>query len=272
VKKKLLISTLVALVTLSLLGGTALAEEPSTRVRGLGKVAEVDLDAGTLTVHTRRGMVTVHTDAATAFRIPGIEEPSLEDVQVGDLVAGVVERQEDGTLLALRIAVVPPKPERVRGWGRVEAVHGKRLVVRNRQGTFEVLTDKHTVFRIRGVEDPSIVDIEVGDLVAGRAIKQEDGTLLAKLVAVVPPRLRPVRALGRVEAIHGKTLAVENRRGTFEVHTDKDTVFRIRGIEDPSIVDVEVGDLVAGKVVNEADGTLLARLIAVVPPRNEDAP
>ena len=118
-KKKLLISTLVALVALSLLGGTALAEEPSTRMRGLGKVAEVDLDASTLTVHARRGMVTVRTDAATAFRIPGMEEPTLEDVQVGDLVAGVVERQEDSTLLALRIAVIPPKAERVRGWGRV---------------------------------------------------------------------------------------------------------------------------------------------------------
>ena len=270
-KTKLLIGTLVALVALSLLGGTAFAAEPSTRMRGLGKVAEIDLDTGTLTVHTRRGRVTVHTDAATAFRIPGVDEPALADVRVGDLVAGVVERQEDGTLLALRIAVLPPKPERVRGWGRVEAVHGKTLVVQNRQGTFEVLTDKDTVFRIRGVEDPSIVDIEVGDLVAGRAIKQEDGTLLAKLVAVVPPGLRPIRALGRVEAIHGRTLVVENRRGTFEIHTDKDTIFRIRGVEDPSIVDVEVGDLVAGKVVKEADGTLLAKLIAVVPPRNEDA-
>ncbi len=268
-KRKLLLGTLIVLVTLSLLAGTAFADEPAPRLRGLGKVAAVDPDQGTLTVDTRRGTVTIHTDETTTFRIAGAEQPTLADIQVGDLVAGVVERQEDGALLALRIAVLPFRPSRIRGWGRVQAVHGKTLVIENRQGTFDVLTDKDTVFRIRGVEDPSIKDVKVGDLVAGTAIKQEDGTLLAKLVAVIPPRLR---ALGRVEAIHGKTLVVENRRGTFDVHTDQDTLFRIRGIEDPSIRDIEVGDLVAGRVVKQEAGSLLAKLIAVVPPRSDTAP
>jgi hypothetical protein len=268
VVKKLLLSTIVVLIATTLLTGTALADDGTARRGGLGRVAAIDLDQSTLTVRTPRGTITVQTDESTAFRIPGVDQPTLADVRVGDLVAGTVERLDDDTLLARHIAVLR-RPSRVRGWGRVQAVHGKTLVIENRQGTFEVHTDQDTVFRIRATHDPTIKDIDVGDLVAGSAVREEDGTLLAKLVIVVPPRLRP---LGRVEAIRGRTLVVENRRGAFDVHTDKDTLFRIRGVEEPTIKDIEVGDLVAGRVTKQPDGTLQAKLIVVVPHREGATP
>lgn len=267
--KKLLLSTLIVFSALTFLTATTLADDGTARRRGLGKVSAVDLDQSSLTVETRRGSVTIQTDESTTFRIPGSDSPTLADVQVGDLVAGVLKPQADGTLLALHIAVLRHNPNRVRGWGRVQAIQGRTLVIENRQGTFEVRTDQDTVFRVRGTEAPSIRDVKVGDLVAGVAVRQPDGPLLARLAVVIPPRLRP---LGRVEAIQGKTLTVENRRGTFDIHTSKDTLFRIRGVEDPTIKDVEVGDLIAGRVAKQPDGSIYATLVVVIPPTEVAAP
>jgi len=174
-------------------------------LRGLGKVAAIEGDA--LTVENRRGTFEVLTNDDTVFRVRGVESPSIDDLHVGDVVAGIVARQDDGSLLARVIAVVPPQAQRLRGLGRVAAIEGDALTVENRRGTFEVLTNDDTVFRVRGVE------------------------------------------------------------GTFEVLTNDDTVFRVRGVEDPSIDDLHVGDVVAGIVARQDDGSLLARALVVLPGR-----
>jgi hypothetical protein len=106
-KTKLLLGTLAALVILGLVGGVAFAAEPSRRIRGLGRVTAVSGD--TITVENRRGTFDILTDEETVFRARGIENPSIKDVHVGDLVAGKVERQEDHTLLAKVVIVLPSK-------------------------------------------------------------------------------------------------------------------------------------------------------------------
>ena len=121
------------------------------------------------------------------------------------------------------------------------------------------------MFHVPGVEDPGIEDIEEGDLVAGKGIRQEDGTFLARAIAVVPPRWI-ARSLGRVTEIHGNKLVVQTWRGTFDVHTDKDTVFRVPGVEEPTIKDVNEGDIIAGRVVKQEGNKLLAKTIVVVRP------
>ena len=147
------------------------------------------------------------------------------------------------------------------------------LTVETHRGeTVDVLVDGETVLRIRGVENPTLEAIHVGDIVAGQVEKQEDGTLLAKVIAVVPPRNERIRGLGKVAEVQGDTLTIENRRGTFAVRTDEDTVFRVRGIENPTLEDIRVGDIVAGQAEKQGDGTLLAKIIAVVPPRPVDQP
>ena len=106
-KTKLLLGTLAALVILGLVGGVAFAAEPFGRLRGLGKVTAISGDA--ITVENQRGTFDILTDDETLFRVRGIENPTIEDIHVGDLVAGEVERQEDHTLLAKVVIVVPPK-------------------------------------------------------------------------------------------------------------------------------------------------------------------
>ena len=106
-KTKLLLGTLAALVILGLVGGVAFAAEPNRRIRGLGKVTAISGD--TITVENRRGTFDILTDEKTVFRARGVEDPTIKDIRVGDLVAGQVERQEDGTLLAKVVIVVPPR-------------------------------------------------------------------------------------------------------------------------------------------------------------------
>lgn len=277
-KTKLLVGVLVVVVTLGVAGGVAFAADSQVkqdrgsfealsaapaRMRALGKVVKVH--GKTLEVKNRRGTFDVLTDDETVFRVLGNGDPSIKDIEAGDLVAGRVVKQEDGTFLAKVIAVVPPPSERWRGLGRVIEVQGNTLVVENRRGTFDVLTDDETVFHVPGVEDPGIEDIEEGDLIAGKGIRQEDGVFLATAVAVVPPR-RIARSLGRVIEIHGNKLVVETRRGTFDVHTDKDTVFRVPGVEEPTIKDIHKGEIIAGHVVKQDGNRLLAKTIVVVRP------
>jgi hypothetical protein len=124
--------------------------------------------------------------------VPGVEEPTLADVEIDDVVAGIVVKQEDGALLAKLVAVVPPKGERLRGLGKVTAVGDDALTVVTRDGQERTIAvDGETRFRVPGVEEPTLADVEVDDVVAGIVVNQADDTLLAKAIAVLPPPKQP---------------------------------------------------------------------------------
>jgi len=81
--------------------------------RGLrGEVTAIDLGAETLTVATLRGEVTVVVGENTAYRVPGVEDPGLEDLVVGDRVVALgYYDQEQGVFVARGIGVLPPPQE-----------------------------------------------------------------------------------------------------------------------------------------------------------------
>jgi exosome complex RNA-binding protein Csl4 len=268
-KLKLVLGTLIALVTLGVAGGVAFAADSSQRQGGIGKVIAIEGD--TIVVENFWGTFDVLTDEETVFRVRGIENPTIKDVNVGDIVAGRIEKGEDGTFLAKLVAVIPPGAIKRRGLGKVTAVGKDSITIKRRNGeSVTVHVNDETLFRIRGVENPGLEDIQVGDIVAGKALKQEDDTLLAKLIIVVPPKEERVRGLGRVTAVGEDSLTVERHNGeSVTIYVDDETLFRIRGIEDPGLEDIQVGDIVAGKVVKQEEGTLLAKLIIVVPPKEE---
>ena len=104
-KKRLLLGILILLLALGSFGTVALADTPPNGLRGLGKVAAIEGDA--LTVENRRGTFEVLTNDDTVFRVRGVEDPSIDDLHVGDVVAGIVARQDDGSLLARALVVLP---------------------------------------------------------------------------------------------------------------------------------------------------------------------
>jgi hypothetical protein len=81
--------------------------------RGLqGEVTAIDLGAGSLTVATPRGDVTVVVDENTGYRVPGVEDPGLEDIAVGDRIAALGHYdREEGVFVARGIGVLPAPEE-----------------------------------------------------------------------------------------------------------------------------------------------------------------
>ena len=58
------------------------------------------IEGRTVVLDALQGEVAVLTDGDTIFGIPGVEEPGLDDLEVGDKVGILVVRTDDGGLLA----------------------------------------------------------------------------------------------------------------------------------------------------------------------------
>lgn len=90
-----------------------LGRQPQKQRGVQGEVTAIDLAAGTLTVQTpRERAVTVLTGDETRYRIPGVDEPSLSDLKVGDRIQVLGQFDaESGLFLAKGIGVLPPPGE-----------------------------------------------------------------------------------------------------------------------------------------------------------------
>jgi len=224
-----------------------------------GTLAEISRD--TLVVETGHGPATVHVDDETVVRIPGVEDPDLDNLEVGMRVAVKGTLNLDGSLQAHVVAArAGSRQGRLRG--EVLAVEGDTFTLRTaRDRELTVLTDETTEFRVPGVEDPSIADLEVGDKVAGEGVIEQGGTARATLVVVLPEQV--ARLAGEVAAIEGTTLVLDTPGGQVDVLTDADTVLRIPGVEDPSLEDIKVGDKIAAAGTWEDETTFHAIGVAV---------
>ena len=203
------------------------------------------------------GALRFQTNERTRFRIPGVESPTIEDLRVGDLADVAAVRRPAGGLLGVLVVV---RPERVRLDGDVTQIAGNNLKIQNPGGEVLVHTDENTRYRVPSVENPTLADIQVGDHIHGFAVKQGDGSLWGRLIAVVDEyRLR-----GQVTAIEGNAITIERPDGSLTVVTDDHTRFRVPGVENPTLADVDVGDLVGVLAFGREDGTILARAVNVL--------
>jgi hypothetical protein len=266
-KTKLLVG-LVLLGMLLSVTGTAWAEETAGPAALRGQVAAIQ--GTTLVVTTPSGeerRVVTHND--TRFLIPGVQDPSLEDVDVGDFVGVWGEGPENGALRAKVVLVVPAELAHRRNFvqGRVRAVEGLTISVETGQGERLVITHESTRFFIPGVDKPGIDDVLVGDPILALGRPDEEGSLLARLVAIVTPRqVRRHTIRGVITGIEGDTIGLLTRRGEIRVLTDRETIFRIPGVEDPGIDDLHVRDLIL--VVgswNAEEEVFSARAVTLIP-------
>ena len=153
--------------------------------------------------------------------------------------------QTDGHVLALHIKVEPPPPpekpvETVEFKGTVERIDGDAWTV---NGT-RVLVDANTV--IEGTP-------QVGATAQVKAVRRDDGSLLATRIVVESPQERVVEFEGPIDSIESGHWIVGGR----VVQIDANTV--IEG-------DPQVGSVAEVQAVERSDGTLLARRIRILPP------
>ncbi len=98
--------------------------------------------ANSITLDTKQGQVIFVLDANTEYWDPPKRDASLADVNVGDRVAVLAERQQDGTYLAQRVLVIPAKPAepvRLQIAATVTGVEGNVITLTDKDGkTFTV--------------------------------------------------------------------------------------------------------------------------------------
>lgn len=274
--------TLLALLTTA---GTAFAQETNLTTNrpagGLrGEVTAVGDNS--LTVSTRNGQsVAVNVTDETKIRLlKDRTAGELSDIEVGNFVGVRGTKNDDGSVNARWIVVLPENPKNLdRARGKVTAIEGSVIVIENKDGqSRRIATDENTRFR-KGKEPASLADIAVGDPLLAVGQKQSDGSLLARLVGVVTGRqLRQHTLRGQVlsvDVVAGK-LTVEaqgEKEGTWTVQTTADTKYRIRGVDNPSLENIEAGNTVAiiGHKAEEGDNTGVARVIAVIPDEFKDS-
>lgn len=226
----------------------------------------VAIDDLTLKVRTTLGERLVITGEETRFRIPGIEEPSIEDLAVGDPVLALGRPDEHGNLLARVVAVVSgPQLRRHTLRGLITGIDEDTLNLATRGREVRVETSEDTIFRIPGVEDPGIDDLNVRDLVVVVGTWDAEAEVFRARALTLIPRwpshLRFIR--GEVTGIEGRTIVLDALQGEVAVLTDGDTIFRIPGVEDPGLDDLRVGDRVGVLVTRTEEGALLAKVVIV---------
>jgi hypothetical protein len=150
--------------------------------------------------------------------------------------------------------------------GLVTSVDDQGFTLRTRRGEMTLLVDKNTRFRIRGVQEAGLDDLGVGDHVGVAGLRTAEGTLIARLVVVIPPRADVGQLWGEVTAIGDRRLEVARRDGVaVTLLVSEDTRFRVPDVTDPGLEELEVGDSVFARGLWNQEGQLDARLIGLLP-------
>jgi hypothetical protein len=204
----------------------------------------------------RRVLVTDET----TFRVPGVEDATIDDLKAGDHIVALGRQEKDERFVAKNVAVVLQRPRRVVTRGKVTVVGDNSLTLETPQrGTLTFTITDETRFRIPGDDDPGLEDFGVGDRVGVVGYQDRDGNLVARGVGKLSENIRQHIVRGEVRAIEGTTLQVETANGPVTVHTDENTRFRIPGDGDPSLDDIAVGDRIGAAGRWNEDGSLQAR-------------
>ncbi len=201
--------------------------------------------------------VKVTADPSLPILSPSAQQIKFSDLKVGDLVEISGTKQADGTVLALKIALLPPPPP-----ASVKGVISSLGIGFFLLGDLKVLVDEKTV--IRSKETPlKFADLKVGDRVTVYGSKGADGSFQADTVEVMPassdPPYSSVR--GTIVSVAADSFVV----GGVTVKVNEKTVITAEG-KQILLKDLKVGDWVEVAGIKQSDGTLAATKVAVVPP------
>ncbi len=194
---------LAMMLAVALLGAAAIsvaAQEDAPprrehRPRGVaGEVTATGDSSLTITAVTREEetveIVVNMSDETIIILMETQTEGSLNNIEVGDHVRVDGPRNEDGSVDA-RHVVVAPDGERM--GGRVTAVDGQTISVKNREGEATIVANANTIFWIGREEQGSLADVTAGKSVEAFGELQDDGSLSASVVFV---RERPPHGPG----------------------------------------------------------------------------
>ena len=216
--------------------------EPQSRLKLFGRIDQVNPD-GTLSISSR----TIHLTDQTVVEGTGKSRISANDLGTGQYVETDVEIQA-GTLVARRITASDPK--KVSFEGTVTAFDAKSVSLKVGAKTAVLAIDSKTI--VTGT-------LSVGAIVHAEASLGSDGSLLALTIKVKTPVVAFTGTIQSITAAASSFVA-----GNVTVHVDGNT--RITSLGKPlNLADLKVGDKVIVAGSKQADGSVLAQKIEVLP-------
>ena len=239
---------------------------------GKGTGGEVTaIDGGSLTVQTRNDeTVTVNTNDDTKVMLAETRtEGSISDIQVGDKIGVRGQRNDDGTVEAAGIIILP------RGdmaGGKVTEVSGSTITVDNpKDDTTTIVTNADTQFRVGRNNEGSLEDVNTDSFVMAVGELQDDGSLMARQVMIGKRGLHGPGGspphIGKVSTVDGTSFTVETfwEEETITVLTDENTEYRTRGGEEVSFEDIAVGTkvMVKGQLAEGEENTVQAEVVGI---------
>jgi hypothetical protein len=170
--------------------GVVVTWERPRRITIAGEVNNVELEAGTFVIHTRRDRkVTIQVDGDTVFNSRGGVVQGLVDLQNGMVAVATGYHQGDGIILAKRVLAGSKEdlPDfEIKAGGKIVVVGLDFFTLQPRDGeeiTFYVDTD--TRFRGRGIRVRGISDLNVGMITLVGGVTGSDGEAIARSVLVI---------------------------------------------------------------------------------------
>jgi Domain of unknown function (DUF5666) len=142
----------------------------------------------------------------------------------------------------------------IHGPGRISitAISGSDVSLETDNGWRRTITVTDDTTIVRSGEEIGLADLRVGDRVGIREERTDDGAFRVTGLVVLLPT-----AWGEVTATTASTITVERfGGGTTTIHVDDDTTYRVRGVEEASLEDIEVGMGVFAQGTERADGSL----------------
>ena len=233
-----------------------------------GEVTEVDANLGKFEIVTADGTrQRFFVDEKTRYQG---QLSSLAEMQVGWQAGVAAKEGEDGKLTAA-LVIAGLRPETVRVEGTIAGVDAAAGKFRLEKGDGTVLTffvNENTTYKgqVEGIRD-----LEEGMRTGVGGYEDQDGQLIARVIAAGTPQERPeiVKAQGTIKTVSpgaGKFQLEKSDGSVLTVYVDDNTTYRAQ-VE--NFDDLEKG-MRAGFAgyINE-DGVTIARVVAAGHPRAE---
>ena len=242
-------------------------------LRATGQIQAINADSQTFALQTRDGeTLAFQTGERTKYRGEGIED--FGDLEVGMHALVVAVPQDEGSPMALLVGAGQQKdrPDLIKLSGEITGVvpgQGTFTLMSREGEEYELSTNERTKFHSRDGSVSDIHDLKKGMLAFVGAVRQDDGQLLALVVAAGNPEDRPdldVKVGGEVVAKGANSFTIQTRNGeriTFAVNDNT----HYKGID--GFGELEVG-MMAAVGANETDDGLLAVFVGARNP--EDRP
>ncbi len=199
--------------------------------------------------------INIYVDSQTMIYGHDHQSYTFSDLQVGMKVEVEAQTQADGTLLAKKIEVHEEGRETTEFNGVIDEVRVNSVIVSGQ----EFFIDSVTVIQDEKDQPLSLTDLEVGQHVEVKAVKQADGTWLALKLEVKEMYQMQTKIEGWVEEVGADYLVVSG----FTIYVDDQTKIYDEQHSPLNFSDIQVDQRVEVKAQMQQNGGYLATRIEV---------